>query len=134
MDFILTHFTVAADATTKTAMASTWTGQTAEIGPATPIPVRTMPKTTTTAPHAESPRRPRPSNQQTETVAGSDAAVCLFYAKGMCKSALKCKRLHRRVPIKSAAASGATVCNFYILEQGCNRGELCEFRHFVLPP
>ena len=125
--------------------------QTTGTGPTTPMPFRMTSTTSTTAPHGwsytttrfntpirsrrgSSPAAP-PSNQQTEKkAAGPDDAVCFFYAKGMCKSALKCKRLHRLVPIKPAAASEATVCKYYLLEQGCNRGELCEFRHFVLPP
>ncbi|KAJ1444918.1 hypothetical protein M885DRAFT_580095, partial [Pelagophyceae sp. CCMP2097] len=57
---------------------------------------------------------------------------CLYYALGKCNTPLKCKRLHRRVLIKTAASSGAEVCKFYFTEKSCNNGALFTLRRIVL--
>ncbi|KAJ1450409.1 hypothetical protein M885DRAFT_571325, partial [Pelagophyceae sp. CCMP2097] len=72
--------------------------------------------------------------QSEKTAAAAGTPVCLFYVCGNCNHPSKCKRLHRRVLIKSAASSGADVCKFYLGEMGCHNGTSCTFRHFVLPP
>ncbi|KAJ1451886.1 hypothetical protein M885DRAFT_528647, partial [Pelagophyceae sp. CCMP2097] len=68
--------------------------------------------------------------QSEKTAAAAGTSVCLFYVFGNCNHPSKCKRLHRRVLIKSAASSGADVCKFYLGEMGCQNGTSCTFRHF----